>query len=93
MPSTRNVGVPITNLMVAPGADAAGDFDVEIGFAVIARQDALVLAGIDEHRIVDRQIEHLAVGLHVAQQNVGPAHDADRTPVPLIPCASRGAVL
>ena len=86
MPSTMKVGVPITNLMCGIGSDAAGNLNVEIGFAVVTRLDAVVLAGVDEDGIVDGKIEQLAIGLNVAHQNVGTADDGDAHSAAVDPC-------
>jgi hypothetical protein len=78
MPSTRNVGRANHEIDVRIGRHAAGDFHVKIGFAVVAGIDAVVLARMNKGRIVGRKIEQLAIALHVAQQNVGAAHNRDR---------------
>ena len=59
------------------GGDAAGNFDVQIGFAIVARLSSIVLAGVNEDGVVDREIEKLPIGLHIAHQNVGPPDDGD----------------
>ena len=58
-------------------SDAAGEFYVGIGFLIVARDNAIVLARINNGWIVDGKIEHLAVNLNVAHPNVGVADDRD----------------
>ena len=60
------------------GSDAARDFRVEIRFRIVANHHARVVAGVNEVGIVNRKVEHLTVGLHVAQENIRTGRDSNR---------------